>query len=516
VVTFGLLDFWNRHRKKDKKMNDFFTTPESPKGQNPPKGQGSAESAPQWKVFGATPRYLAAGLRVRPELLLTYLASVLGGLAGPFARMSGFFGERHAPAIPLTLAVGHAGRARHLQQLAVEPALRFDDWSRRKVQALDPKWFEEHHRFEGCRVRQAQLGLMEELERDIPDQDRVAGDRNTLLRHQQNLQPLVMLTSPDPKGFDQIRGSVSDECPLIFDGGGRLIRNSVLPHRKQSEWQQLLERIVAGAHQGVDQPAGTSGVETLNSTRRTRTPFLFHLPRELAGMALLHPATADLFEVGLLVPTETISSHLIPSEENHATARQCLGRYQNAVNEVLWSRLDNSGVALSLAKPMPELIEGQDELEDRLDSLPSMVRRYCGGLYGLPLRLLWTALLIDDPKARNVDRYVAGVLATARWCIDRQVGLIREALETEKRRELEEAAVVMWRKLCELGRPCKLGDLQRKYHGQRRDRLEPVLLFLAEQGLATWDPQQNQIELCLPVVRPEWLEERTSGVTAIT
>ena len=526
-MTFGLLDFWTfgpldlwtfgiATERERKIMSDILTASESPKGPKPPKGPDSSESAPQWKVFGATPRYLAAGLRVRPELLLTYMASVLGGLAGPFARMSGFFGEQHSPAIPLTLAVGHTGRARHLEQLAVEPATRFDDWNRRKVQAFDPKWFEEHHRFEGCRVRQAQLGLLEELERELPDQDRIAGDRNILLRHQQNRQAVVMLTSPDPKTFDQVRGSVFDESPLIFDGGGRLIRNAILPHSKQADWQQLLERILAGARQGMDQPVGPSRVETLDSTRRTRTPFLFHLPRELTGMALLHPATANLFEVGLIVPTETISTHLIPSEENHATARQCLGRYQNAVNEVLWSRLDNSGVMMSLAKPLPELIEGQDELEDLLDSLPSMIRRYCGGLHDLPLRLPWTALLIDDPKAENAVNFVPGVLATARWCIDRQVGLIRDALEAEKRRELEDAAALMWRKLCDLGRPCKLGDLQRKYHDQRRERLEPILLFLEEHGLATWDPLQNQIELRLPDIRPEWLEGRTTRIPALT
>ena len=500
-------------------MSDITDPPESskgPEGPIPPEVPDCGVPSPDWDMFGTTPRFLAAGQRVRPELLLTTMASTLGGLAGPFARMSGFFGERHAPAIPLVLVTGHPGRARHLEQLIIEPATRFDNWNRRKAQALDPQLFDEQHLLQGCRVRQAQLSLMAESEGDYPNNDSIARDRAILLRHRQNRQPVVMLTSPDPKTFDQVRGSVFDECPLIYDGGGRLIRNAILPNPQQANWQHLLERILAGASQGVDQPAGSSDVETLNSTRRTRTPFFIQLPSELAGRALLHPVTANLFEVGVMVPTETVAGRLNPSKENYSTSRHAAANYQRAVNEVLWSRLDNSGVALSLENPIPALIEGQEALEDMLDNLPSIIKRYCGGLYGLPLRLLWTALLLDDPRAKNPTFFIPGVLATARWCIDRQVALIRDALETEKRRELEEAAVVMLRKLGDLGRPCKLGDLQRKYHDKLREQLEPVLCFLVEQGLVTWDPLQNQIELRLPDIRPEWLAGRISRTPLLT
>lgn len=68
-------------------MNDVFTTPESPKGPKVPKGSDS--SGPPWDIFDATPKYLTAGARVGPGLMLNYLASTLGGLAGPFARMGG-------------------------------------------------------------------------------------------------------------------------------------------------------------------------------------------------------------------------------------------------------------------------------------------------------------------------------------------------------------------------------------------------------------------------------------------
>jgi hypothetical protein len=458
-----------------------------------------------WNLFGETPRYLAAGLGMRPEPVLTYLASTLGGLAGPFARMDGFLGESHSPALPLILAVRHPGRARHLEQLAVEPVTHFNDWRRRHTQALFPDMFEKHHAFQGSKVKQVHLGLLDALDNELGVGDKIASNRTTLLHYRQNHQPSVMLTAPDPRTFDELRGSVFDENPLIVDTGGRLVRNAIQPHPRQKDWQALLERIVEGARGGIDQPAGPGGLDTLSSARRTRTPFLFHLPAELTAQTLLHPASANLLEVGVLLPTERIAGRLTPTAANYQQARQLLGRYQDAVNRVLWSRLDNSGVVLALIQPIGELIEGQDELEDRLDDLPSHIRRYCGGLYGLPLRLLWTALVLDDPKARNARALVPGVLQTARWCIESQITLITEALEAEQRRELEAAAVKMLEKLIKLRLPCKMAELQRKYHHQRKELLEPALVFLRDEGLATWDPQQNRIDLLPCGSPPEWL-----------
>lgn len=108
-------------RKINKNMSDITDPPESsegPEGPIPPTVPDSGVSSPDWDIFGVTPRYLAAGLCVPPELLLTTIASTLGGPAGPFARVSGFFGERHAPANPLVLVTVHPGRARHFEQLA--------------------------------------------------------------------------------------------------------------------------------------------------------------------------------------------------------------------------------------------------------------------------------------------------------------------------------------------------------------------------------------------------------------
>lgn len=274
----------------------------------------------------------------------------------------------------------------------------------------------------------------------------------------------------------------------------------------------LLERITEGARDGIDLCAGEGSPETLSKIRRFRSPFLIHLPHELVGQTLLHPVAANVFEVGVLLPTEGIDGTLVWSDTNFETARKVVGKYRGALNEVLWARRDNSGVAYTATRPIPELIEGQDKLHDRIDGLPSEVRRYCGGLVDLPLRLLWTALLLDDRKGRQVEQSVPGVLQTARWCVKRHITLVTESLEALRRREMEEAAVLMLRKLAELPHlPCKFADLARKYRFQSREVLEPILVFLCGEGLTFWDPEQNRIDLLECHAPPQWLVARKSG-----
>ncbi|MFT5470317.1 MAG: hypothetical protein ACI8UO_005445, partial [Verrucomicrobiales bacterium] len=53
---------------------------------------------PDWGIYGDTVQALSAGTDVRPELLLAYMCSVLGGLAGPSSRLAGLLGEAHRPA----------------------------------------------------------------------------------------------------------------------------------------------------------------------------------------------------------------------------------------------------------------------------------------------------------------------------------------------------------------------------------------------------------------------------------
>lgn len=474
--------------------------------------RAKSNSSPNWNLFGETPRYIAAGLRIRPELALAYMTSVLGGLAGAFARLDGLLGERHHPALPLVLADRHPSKARSLCQLATGPMMLYSDWERRKVQALDPELFEQHHSQKGAAIPQSNLRLLEALGQTFSDEDAIAAERSDLLRHRQNYQPSVMLSSPEPETFDALRGSVVDEHPLIVDSGGRLIRNAIQPHPKQREWQALLERITEGARDGIDLCAGEGSPETLSKVRRFRSPFLIHLPHELVGHALLHPAAANVFEVGVLLPTEGIEGSLVWSDTNFVTARKVVGKYRDALNEVLWARRDNSGVAYTATRPIPELIEGQDKLHDRIDGLPSEVRRYCGGLIDLPLRLLWTVLLLDDRKGRQVEHSVPGVMETARWCVERHIELVTDTLEAVRRREMEDAAVLMLRKLAELPHlPCKFADLARKYRFQSREVLEPILVFLCGEGLTFWDPEQNRIDLLECHAPPQWLVARKSG-----
>ncbi len=198
--------------------------------------QEDRSGSPNWNLFGETPRYIAAGLRIRPELALAYMTSVLGGLAGAFARLDGFLGVRHHPALPLVLADRHPSKALSLCRLATGPVMHYSDWERRKVQALDPELFQLHHSQRGAAVRQSNLRLLEALGQSFGDENAIAAERSDLLRHRLNYQPSVMLCSPEPGTFDALRGSVVDEHPLVVDSGGRLIRNAIQPHPKQKEW----------------------------------------------------------------------------------------------------------------------------------------------------------------------------------------------------------------------------------------------------------------------------------------
>lgn len=476
---------------------------------------------PPWKLFGATPRRIAAGLAIRPELVLTYMSSILGGLAGAFARLHGLLGETHRPALPLVLAERHSSKGRSLEQLGIEPVWFYSDWERRKMQALDPNIIER----QGERVKSnfwiASQNLMAELDKDFQEPDRMSTCRSELIRHRQRYQPSVMLSSPSPESFEEVRGSVFDESPLIVDPGGRIIRNSITPGPAQRDWQVLLERIVEGARGGTDQPAGLHSPETASSVRRTMSPFLFHLPQDAVPQAILHPAASTLFEVGLLLPTEGLAGGAPSIAAGIAEAGEAVQRYQNAVNDVLWSRMDNSGVDFALQQASPEWIDGQHEINDRIDALPPAVRRHCGGLVDLPHRLLWTAMILDDPSAKHASTLLPGVLHTARWCVERQVALITETLEAEQRREREEAA---WRMLVKLGElrnlPCKFADLARKYSRQRKDQLEPVLRFLSQEGLVRWESEDNRIDLLPCNPPPEWVEVRqrcqSDGLAALT
>ncbi|MFT5471227.1 MAG: hypothetical protein ACI8UO_006360 [Verrucomicrobiales bacterium] len=457
---------------------------------------------PDWNSFGPTIKWLSVGAGIRPELLLTYMGSVLGGLAGPFSRLTGLFGEAHRPAQSLILTSTNPGVARTLQQLAVEPVNFINDSSRRSSQVLDPTFYEEANGAVMSKVKTALKNLSSTAEGSHLDAQEAPEARQTLLNRRQDYQPSVMITSPRPETFDKLRGSVFDEHAFIFDPGATLIRNSMQTHPKSKEWRELFAKVVEGARGGIDLPVGPHRGEVLNDVLRTRTPFLQHLNQQLMGEMILHPAGSSALEVAVLLPAERVRcSH---SPQHLMRAKEALRDYRGAMHGILNSRRDNSGVVLELTQPDIAFNQGVCEFEDKLDGLPSNLQRFCFGLYGLPHRLLWTALVLDDPKARSASRFVPGVLAAANWCVNRQVQLIRTALTEQERQRLLEAAAEMYTKIAERA-PCKKWDVFRGYNDQRKSSHEPVLEFLCAESLVS--KNGSRLELTDEKL-PFWLAAR--------
>jgi hypothetical protein len=449
----------------------------------------------RWKHFPPVLAQLALAMGLRPEPLWTYLASVLGGLGGPFAKIHGLLGEALDPSIPLILSVQHPGRARHLQQLALGPAINFNDWRRRHMAALDPVWYAEDLSSLSKGIRQYHAGLVELLQHPDGWGDDIAQHRRKLLEIRQNYQPSLLLSSPTPETFDKIRATVMDASPLITDPGGDVIRRCLYPGKDRQSWIDMMAKLVAGARGGFDETTANpaSGPPSMGGALRQRTPFVIHLPHELAGLTLCDPHTANLLEVAVLIPTETIDTEFDP--QNLADAKSALLRYHRAIEEVLWARTDNGGVNFSIERWSGEFGRGCRQLEEKIDSQPSEVRRLCGGLHDLPHRLLFAGLLLRDSSHRGVEDLVPGVLLTADWCVNQQISLIREALREQERRSLLDAAIAMVKKLEELPRPCKLSELLRKYHHQSKELHLPILTFLSEQGAIDWKPATNEIRL---------------------
>jgi hypothetical protein len=457
---------------------------------------------PDWGLYGHTVKCLSAGADVRPELLLTYMCSVLGGLAGPSSRLAGLLGEAHRPAQSLILCSTNPGVARTLEQLAVEPVNFINDSGRRSSQILDPAFYDEANRAPMSKVSTALKTLNSTAEGSDMDARDAPEAQRTLFKRRQDYQPSVMITSPRPETFDKLRGSVFDEHAFVFDPGATLIRNSIQTHPDSKKWRELFAKIVEGARGGIDLPAGSHRGEVLNDVLRTRTPFLQHLEQGLVGEMILHPVGACALEVAALLPAERFRCSVSP--QHLMRAKEALRDYRGAMHGILNSRRDNSGAVLELMQPDVAFNRGVCEFEDKLDGLPFNIQRFCLGLYGLPHRLLWTALVLDDPKARSASRFVPGVLAAANWCVDQQVQLIRTALAKHERQRLLEAAAEMYTKIAERA-PCKKWDVFRGYNDQRKSSHEPVLEFLCAESLVS--KNGSRLELTDEKL-PFWLAAR--------
>lgn len=448
-----------------------------------------------WDLFSPSIRRLAVAFRVRPELLLTYLTSAIGGVSGSQSRLAGGNGEFYSPALPMILAVRHPGVALKLQTLAIEPAQRFDDSRRHSAHAIIPEKYEE---FTCTPLSPRQNSHLEIANSTDPLSARQI---RTLELLKTVYEPALLITAPEPSSFSAVAAGVFDNSPLVFDPGGRVIRKAIQAGPKQKAWAELLETLGAGARGGADLIRERS--DSYHRLQRLHSPFLLHLPAELMGAALHHPSSADLMECAVTVPTERISSENLPPRETHTNLEGALSDLNGLIQDVLWARLSSSGVSSKPKQLPPEWDEHLEYIESRIDALPSHIRRFCGGLYGLPQRFLWTVLAMEEPEDPGLTKqhspeaspYLEGAIATAHWCVDQQIALIKTGLEEERLRQLQQSALVMVQKLKSMTTPAKFSDLARRYHIQSRELHLPILELLEQEGVLSWDSDARLIRL---------------------
>lgn len=91
--------------------------------------------------------------------------------------------------------------------------------------------------------------------------------------------------------------------------------------------------------------------------------------------------------------------------------------------------------------------------------------------------------------------YLEGAIATAHWCVDQQIALIKTGLEEERLRQLQQSALVMVQKLKSMTTPAKFSDLARRYHIQSRELHLPILELLEQEGVLSWDSDARLIRL---------------------
>jgi hypothetical protein len=398
----------------------------------------------------------------------------------------------------MILVTRHPGRARALEQLAVEPVIGGNDGNRSKSQALDPDLFEQHHEQPLSSFGGAHEEILAQNESGFPIGDKIADARRQLGRYRQWLQPSMLGVSPRPDTFDVLRGSTFDGSPFLFDPGGNIIINALGSDKNSSKWQEMLLTVIEGARRGIDLPKGPHRGKSLNNVLCARTPFLIHLDESRIGDLMLHPIVNRLLEVAILIPTAPVGRWMKPAF--YSEASKARSRYLKVVTGILKKRSDNTG--LEIVAPFdPDLLDGMQRLETSLDRLPERVRRHCNGLYDLPFRLMWTAMALDG-KAAAPRALTQGVLLAANWCANQQIALIKETLETNGERRLISEAIAIFERLQRLA-PCTMRDRLRTFSNQTRAVHEPAVNLLCDRGVVHRDG--NRLELPEDAQLPRWL-----------
>lgn len=453
-----------------------------------------------WKSFDPKIQFLAASARVRPEFMLAYATAALGGISGIRSSIQGLVGEERHPALSLLVVPEQPSRTDALTACVVEPLRAAQDGNRSSNRACGTKLRPSERLPLG---RQADTMLSELVNTTSDDDGHIRKMREEYAAETRRCLNSASMIAPSPASFARLRTELRDGHGLIFDPKARILREAFGTGKDRLKWQQLLRSISDGSDFGAEEDSSVRS-EVFSSRSTQRSPFLFHVsPRQLE----------QWWDEGLLCHARQ-SAMLLPAAKIPRMKASFIGQgadavrhLKGAVREAMDLRYSGKGFRLDCEFGQlyhKEFFSNVEAFHDRIDDLPESYHDRCHGLMGLPLKLAWTAQLLESPDKKSTGSYAVSAVTAANWCLDQHIELIRAHDEAAEKRKLIQDARRIFARIQKKA-PCSFRDVYRGTNSQRRSDVEPAVELLQSENVVT--VRGNRIELLEQDTLPEWLSE---------
>ncbi len=421
---------------------------------------------------GAAIRSLAYTAQIGDEEAALGVAAVLGGIAGPKAKLAGPAGESIRPGLNLLVAGADAPWWNRAQDLLLDPALAMQQACREMSSALDPERLDvlQYGRFEYSNTDR----IVEAVKGDSCLEQEYLRPHFSALRH-----PTFALHNPDPADFPKLVAEVLDNAALIIYPDGQLFAEVAHP-RPAKKWASVAAQIAAMVS-GTDHvytPVGKQGPGRIATARGT---LLMTCTRDQLCQALGSDdqALQQILQNSIMLDC--------PSPEGSKPLpvdylREGYKMFYLGVQKVLETRRAGGGIGWDAnAYANMELLHGFElEIQQWVAQLADRLKPFFRHALKLPYQLLWAFALVTGYRESH-DWVLPFAMHVTSETLKRQAALLTDLMEAAEKTDYEHARTVMLRKLNE--KPRMFRDLLRSYSVQRRDIHEPVLQSLVDDGL---------------------------------
>lgn len=453
-----------------------------------------------WKNFDPKIQFLAASARVRPEFMLAYATAALGGVSGIRSSIQGLIGEERHPSLSLLVVAEQPSRADALTACVVEPLRSIQDRNRNSNRACGATMRPSGHLPVG---KQTDTILKELLSPASDDDGHIRKAREEYAAETRRCLNSSFMIAPSPATFARLRTELRDGHGLIFDPRARILREAFGTGKDRSKWQHLLRSISDGSDFGAEEDASVRS-EVFSSRFTQRSPFLFHVSARQLEQWWDEDLLSHVRYSAILLPAAKIP-RMKASYLSHGA--DAVRHFKSAVREAIDLRYSGEGIRLDCEFGQlfhREFFSDVETFNDRLDDLPESFHERSHGLLGLPLKLAWTAQLLESPNKKSIGSYAISAITAANWCLDQHVELIRAHDEAAEKQKLIQDARRIFARIQKKA-PCSFRDVYRGTNSQRRSDVEPAVELLQSENVVT--VRGNRIELLEQDTLPEWLSE---------